>query len=101
MKMIYRLVFLPFVLLSFIAARTSSAADAAPLRVGVTPNFPPIIYKEGGQLAGAEVDFAQALGAELGRPIQFVELSWEDQIPALADGRIDIIMSSMSITRAR
>ena len=31
----------------------------------------------------------------------FVELPWEDQIEALNAGRIDIIISSMSITAAR
>src|SRR5262249_54299516 len=53
------------------------------------------------KLAGIEADFAKALGEELGRPIQFVEISWEDQIEALTGGKIDIIMSSMSITRPR
>jgi polar amino acid transport system substrate-binding protein len=77
------------------------AADGPPLRVGVTPHYPPLIYKEAGQLAGIEPDFARALGKELSRPVQFVELEWEEQIPALVEGRTDIIMSSMSITTAR
>ena len=81
-------------------------ADAAPgsgnsLRVGVAPVSPPMIFKEGGKIVGMEADFAQALGRELGRPVQFVELAWEDLIDALAADKIDIIMSSMSVTRAR
>jgi ABC-type amino acid transport substrate-binding protein len=80
---------------------SAAAADAPALRVGVTPNSPPMIYKEAGQFVGVEGDFALALGQELGRKIQFVELDWDDEIPALTDGRIDIIMSSMSITTAR
>jgi len=36
-----------------------------------------------------------------GRPIEFVEISWERQIPALLEGKIDIIMSGMTITQAR
>ena len=79
----------------------AAAADSTTLKVGVSPVFPPVICKEGGQIVGIEADFAQELGKELGRSVQFVELPWEDQIPALADGRIDIIMSGMSITRAR
>jgi polar amino acid transport system substrate-binding protein len=78
------------------------AADAAPaLRVGVAPVSPPMIFKEGGKVVGLEADLAQALGTELGRPVKFVELPWEDLIDALADDRIDIIMSSMSVTPAR
>jgi len=79
----------------------SSQSPPTPLRIGVTPSFPPMIYKEGGKLVGAEADFAKALGDELGRPIQLVEVAWEDQIPKLVEGKTDLIMSSMSITQAR
>ena len=79
-----------------------SAADGLPpLRVGVAPVSPPMIFKEGTRIVGLEADCAQALGKELGRPIQFVELPWEDIIDALNDDKIDIIMSSMSVTPAR
>lgn len=78
-----------------------SAPEATPLRVGVTPSFPPAIYKEGGKLVGIEADLARRLGEELGRPVKLVEVKWEDQIPALVEGRTDIIMSCLSITRAR
>lgn len=71
------------------------------LRVGITPNAPPIIYKERSRLAGLEVDFALALAEALNRNIEFVELAWPDQVPALLDHRSDIIMSGMSITPAR
>jgi ABC-type amino acid transport substrate-binding protein len=77
------------------------AGESPVLRVGVTPNFPPLIYKEANKLTGVEVDFANALGEELHRTVKLVELDWEDQIPALAEGRIDIIMSSMSVTQTR
>ncbi|NCC50708.1 MAG: transporter substrate-binding domain-containing protein [Spartobacteria bacterium] len=72
-----------------------------PLRVGMTPNYPPMIFKQDGQVTGAEADFAAALGAALDRPVRFVELSWEKLIPALQDRRIDIIMSGMTITAPR
>lgn len=75
--------------------------DSASLRVGVSPVFPPMVFKQGKELVGVEVDLARALGEKLGRKVVFVELPWEDQIEALNAGRIDIIMSSMSITTAR
>lgn len=89
------------VLVALLLAAPTLQAAGAPLRVGVSPVLPPLVYREAGRLAGAEVDFAALLGRELDRPVEFVELKWEDQIPALVDGRIDIIMSSMSVTRAR
>ena len=77
------------------------AAPQPPLRVGLTPNYPPVIFKAEGHLTGLEVDLAHGLNEELGRPIELVELDWEALIPALEDGRIDVIMSGMSITEAR
>ena len=76
-------------------------SESASLRVGVSPVFPPMVFKQGKELAGVEVDLARALGEKAGRKVIFVELPWEDQIEALNAGRIDIIMSSMSITTAR
>lgn len=77
------------------------AREPTPLRVGVSPVFPPMIFKQGKELAGVEVDLARALGKELGRSVVFVELDWKDQTEALVGGRTDIIMSSMSMTPAR
>jgi len=73
----------------------------SPLRVGVTPNNPPMIFKLNGRITGMEADLAKRLGTELNRPVKFVELPWDQQIDALLDGRIDIIMSGMTITKAR
>jgi ABC-type amino acid transport substrate-binding protein len=71
------------------------------LRVGVTPDFAPMIFREGDEIVGVEVDFARALGQRLGRPVRFVELRWSEQVPALLVGETDIIMSGMSVTTAR
>ncbi len=77
------------------------AADSNVLRVGLTPNYPPIIYSENNRLAGLEIDYAYALAAELGRDVKFVPMKFEDLIPAMQRQEIDIIMSGMSITKLR
>jgi len=71
------------------------------LRIGMTPEYPPLVYKFRGQPVGMEVDFAKQLGKELDKQITFVETPWSELIPALVEGRIDIIMSGMSITAER
>jgi len=76
-------------------------ASAAPILVGVTPNYPPIIFKTNNQITGLEADLARRLAEELRRPIRFVEISWGQQIPTLLEGKTDIIMSGMTITQAR
>ncbi len=78
------------------------APDPGVLRVGVTCNYYPLIFKnKNREIAGLEVDFAYGLAAYLERTVQLVELNWDDLIPALRDNRIDIIMSGMSMTNAR
>jgi ABC-type amino acid transport substrate-binding protein len=78
-----------------------TAPEIAPLKVGITPNFPPIIFKLNNEIKGVEADLARRLAEELGRPLEFVELSWNGQIPELLAGKTDIIMSGMSVTKAR
>jgi len=71
------------------------------LKVGVNPDYPPMIFTRGGRIEGLEADFARMLAAELGMNLEFVVMDWEQLIPALQEGEIDIIMSAMSITKLR
>ncbi|HEV8541093.1 MAG TPA: ABC transporter substrate-binding protein [Verrucomicrobiae bacterium] len=82
-------------------AAETAESDSSMLRVGVSPVFPPMIFKQGKELAGVEIELARQFAQETGREVTFVVLPWEDQIEALGEGKIDIVMSSMSITAAR
>jgi polar amino acid transport system substrate-binding protein len=75
---------------------------AAPeLRVGVTLDSPPFAMQQGMQMVGIEIDFAMRLAYDLKRPLRVMALTWAELTPALLDGRIDMIMSGMTITRLR
>jgi polar amino acid transport system substrate-binding protein len=80
---------------------TEVPPDANLLRVGVTANAQPLVYRQGDKIVGLEADLARELAKDLGRSLQFVEYEWEDLIPALMANKIDIIMSGMSVTRLR
>jgi len=82
-------------------SRSQPPAAADILRVGVSPVFPPLIYGQGTKITGLEAELARDFAAFSGKSPQFVETAWPDIIPALLDGRIDIIMSGMSITAER
>ncbi len=82
------------------ATRHPVAPAGTPLRVAVS-NTPPYAFREGGQLVGLEVDFARELASALGRPLDIVDRPFEDLIPAVRDRRVDMIMSGLTITRAR
>ncbi len=72
-----------------------------PLRVGVNPDYPPLVYKTDGRIAGLEADLAQQVAERLGRRLEFVERRWDRLIPALNNDEIDVVMSGMSVTDAR
>ena len=90
-------------LLVMLGATVVSAADAPPpLRVGIAPNYPPLAFKENGQLQGIEVDFATRLGTALGRQVVLVEVPWDQLTKALLEDKtIDVVMSGTSITEKR
>jgi len=71
------------------------------LKVGVTSNAPPLIYRQNGEMTGLEAELARELAAFAGKQVRFVELNWVDQIPSLLSGKIDIIMSGMTRTNLR
>jgi polar amino acid transport system substrate-binding protein len=71
------------------------------LRVGVSTEAPPLVYKQGSDIVGLEPELAKEFGKFLGKSVVFVELDWLDQIPALLESRTDIIMAGMSMTNAR
>jgi polar amino acid transport system substrate-binding protein len=75
------------------------APNPSILRVGVSTNAPPLIYKNDNTITGLEADFAQKLGKFTGRKVEFIELDRDSQIPALENNEIDIIMSAMSVTQ--
>ena len=94
-----------FILITLISGGYSGAQDpgAKPdvLRVGVSPDYPPVIFRLNGQITGVEADMARMLGKAINKPVQFVQLGWDELIPSLMEGKIDIIMSGMTITEAR
>jgi len=83
------------------AASPAAAQRAQALRVAVLSNSPPYGFRQGGQLAGLEIDFAREMAAALGRPLELVELGWDDLIPAVRAHRTDMLMAGMTITPAR
>ncbi|MCA1961777.1 MAG: transporter substrate-binding domain-containing protein [Desulfomonile sp.] len=54
-----------------------------------------------GSLIGFDVDCAEIAAHALGVGLRIVRLSWEELIPALLNGKADVVMSGMTITPER
>ncbi len=82
-------------------AVTAPAANQQMLRVGVSPDAPPVVFRQEGRIVGVEPDLAQALVDQVRRPLALIPMAFDELIPALLGGRIDAIMSGMTVTPAR
>ncbi len=72
------------------------------LVVGTEAAFPPFeSVAEDGSLEGFDIDLARALGAELGRRVEFRNCEFSTLIPDLQSGRLDAVCSGMSRTPER
>lgn len=85
------------------AASSGEAAGAAPaLRVGMDLSYPPFETRDpSGKPDGVGVKMSEALAQYLGRPLEIVPMGFEGLIPALKNGHIDLILSSMTATEER
>jgi polar amino acid transport system substrate-binding protein len=72
------------------------------LKVGMELAYPPFeMSDKNGNPTGVSVDFAKALGKYLGRDVVIENIAWDGLIPSLKTGKIDLIISSMTITDER
>ena len=107
MKLSYLLII--WLMVSIAGCRTSSIEpssggvqqDPQTLRVGVSTNAPPIIYRQDNRVTGLEAALAEKLGTYLDKTVVFVEVPWEKQLHYLGQGKTDIVMSGMTITSER
>lgn len=70
--------------------------------VGMELEFPPFeTIDHRGEPSGVSVDMAKALGEHLGKKVKIENISYAGLIPALTSGKIDAIISCMTINDTR
>ncbi len=83
-------------------AAPDTANEKTILKVGMELKYPPFETKDSeGNPDGASVMLAKALGEYMGAEIEIVDTPYPSLIPSLETGKIDMIISSMTITEAR
>ncbi|MET4901182.1 ABC transporter substrate-binding protein [Paenarthrobacter sp. CC6] len=76
--------------------------DAGKLRIGLSPDFPPMEFRDSDKkLAGVDIDLQQKLGEVLGVQIEVVESPFDQLINSVQTGRVDMVMSGISDTVER
>jgi len=72
------------------------------LRVGVSATREPMTFVDrDGRISGHDGELARLIAVRLHRPIEFYNMKFMALIPALASGKIDVIITGMSATEER
>ncbi|NDL67603.1 ABC transporter substrate-binding protein [Anaerotalea alkaliphila] len=88
--------------LTLAACGGAAETDGNVLRIGVDDAYPPMEFRnDADELVGFDVDFAHALGEELGMEVEFIPTAWDGIFTALVSGSYDVVISSVSITPDR
>lgn len=80
----------------------TTIASAKSIRIGTEGAYPPWNnLNSAGELEGAEIDFGNEACKRMNVECEWVTQDWDGIIPALLNGKYDIIVAGMSITEER
>jgi len=96
-------------LLSLMVATGASAGSAldriikkGELAVGTSGTQPPMsAVNKKGELMGMDVDLSRAMADAMGVKLKFVPMPFAELLPALEAGKVDMVLSGMTITTVR
>jgi len=90
------------ILAAILALLSGCSGKKDEIVVGMELAYPPFETKdEQGDPTGVSVDFAEAFGEYIGKPVRIENISWDGLIPALQTGKVDMVISSMTIKEER
>ena len=88
--------------LAIFALLVASNVNAKSIRIGTEGAYPPWNnLNAAGELEGAEIDFGNEACKRMNAECEWVTQDWDGILPALLNGKYDIIIAGMSITEER
>ncbi len=81
--------------------RRGSAPPREPLRIGTVADAPPLAFRQGRRWSGIEADLGRAFADRIGQRPVFVALPPEQLMPALLEGKVDVLMAGLTVTAER
>ncbi|MNH93017.1 Arginine transport system permease protein ArtQ [compost metagenome] len=86
------------------ATAPSGTTTKKTLIMGTSPDYPPyesVDAKNSGEIVGLDIDIAKYITSQLGYELKISSMDFNGLIAALQTGRVDFVMSGMSVTEER
>ncbi len=87
--------------LSALPTGAKTQEEVKPFVVCLETSFPPFVFVENNRLVGVDIDMAEAIAAELKRPLQLKFVPFIEVIPLVMSGAADMGCSGVSVTPER
>ncbi|HZF82213.1 MAG TPA: transporter substrate-binding domain-containing protein [Burkholderiaceae bacterium] len=87
--------------LGLLAAIGAAAHAQDTLKVATDATFPPMEFIENGKRTGFDTELVEAIGKQMGRKVEWVDIDFKGLIPALISKRVDMAVSAIYITDER
>ncbi|MDQ8033596.1 glutamine ABC transporter substrate-binding protein [Bordetella genomosp. 1] len=84
-----------------LAFNTAAVFAQDALRVVTDATFPPMEFVKDGKRTGFDIELVEALGAAMGKRIEWIDIDFKGLIPALQSNRADLAVSGIYITEER
>jgi len=82
--------------------RLQAILSRGELRVGLTADQPPLNMKtKSGEIQGLEIDLVEALASAMELRVVLVEMPFAELLPAVESGKVDLVISGVTITPER
>ncbi len=106
MKKLLSIILLITMLISMTTVAFANTANGimqpAKIKVGINVQFPPFeYYDENGKLYGFDIDLMNYIGERIGFEMEYVDMSFDKLIPAVASGEVTCAISAISIKEER
>ena len=84
------------------ASVLSRIEKSGELVLGTSANMPPMTYKQpSGKVIGLDVDIARVMASSLDAKLTIKTMAFDQLVPALKKGDVDVVISNMTITPER
>ena len=88
-----------FTLLTITPMAANAANDV--MRVGTDATFPPMEFIKDGKRTGFDVELIEALGAQMNKKVEWIDIGFKGLIPGLISNRFDVAASAIYMTDER